>query len=107
MKSTKKQQRLRRKMHIRKTVRGTSTKPRIYVFKSNRYFSAGLADDVAHKTIKSLRCAKNGEDIKKMAAEFAKEASKYDSCVFDRSGYMYHGLVEEFANELRNNKVNI
>jgi len=42
-----------------------------------------------------------------MSKKFAKEAVKYENLVFDRSGYKYHGLVKIFAEELRNQKVNI
>lgn len=107
MKKTKKQQRLRRKAHIKKTVRGSATKPRIFVFKSNRYFYAGLADDDKQIVLKSLMCKGKSDDIIAMAKKFAKEAVKYENLVFDRSGYRYHGLVKLFAEELRNNKVKI
>jgi len=45
----------------------------------------------------------NQEDVKKIAAEMAKNlASKnIDSVVFDRNGYLYHGVVASFADALR------
>jgi large subunit ribosomal protein L18 len=106
-KKNKKERRERRKVHIRKSIHGTSVKPRIFVFKSNRYFYAGLADDEKNIVIRSFMSKKNSNDIIAMAKKFAKEASKMESCVFDRSGYRYHGLVKAFAEELRNNKVKI
>lgn len=107
MKKTKKEQRKRRQMHIRKNLSGTSEKPRIFVFKSNKYFYAGIANDEKSIVVKSMIAKKNEAEIVKMAKNFAKEAKKFDSAVFDRSGYKYHGLIKIFADELRNNGVNI
>jgi len=107
MKKNNDQKRQRRKLHIRKNLSGTSAKPRIFVFKSNRYFYAGLADDDKNIVIKSLMCKRNSDDIKKMAKDFAKIAVKFDSAVFDRSGYKYHGLIALFADELRSNGIKI
>ncbi len=107
MKNTKDQKRQRRKLHIRKNVNGTATKPRIFVFKSNRYFYAGIANDDKNIVIKSMLCKKHSEEIKKLAKPFAEEVKKFDSAVFDRSGYRYHGLIQIFADELRNNGVKI
>lgn len=107
MKKTKEQRRQRRKMHIRKSVNGTSNKPRIFVFKSNKYFYAGFANDEKNMVVKSLMTKKNEKDIIKLAKELSKELKKFDNAVFDRSGYKYHGLVKTFADELRNNGINI
>jgi large subunit ribosomal protein L18 len=107
MTRNKEQQRKRRKAHIRKTVQGTATKPRVFVFKSNKYFYAGLADDDKGIVIKSFMTKKNTDDIIAMAKKFAKEALKSESLVFDRSGYKYHGLVKTFVEELRKQKVKI
>lgn len=107
MTRSKEQQRRRRKAHIRKTVHGTATKPRVFVFKSNKYFYAGLADDDKGIVIKSFVTKKKTDDIIAMAKKFPKEALKSDSLVFDRSGYKYHGLVKTFVEELRKQKVKI
>ena len=69
MTKTKDQKRQRRKMHIRKNVNGTSSKPRLFVFKSNRYFYAGIADDDKNIVIKSLMCKRKSDEIKEMAKE--------------------------------------
>ena len=107
MKNTKVEKRARRKLHIRKNVNGTATKPRIFVFKSNKYFYAGIADDEKNIVLKSGMCKKNAKGIKDMATTFGKEVAKFDSAVFDRSGYRYHGLIQIFADELRGNGVKI
>lgn len=99
--------RKRRKMHIRKTLSGTMEAPRVFVFKSNKYFYAGLADDESNKVLKSKMCHRKEDEIKKLAKDFSKDLKKYDKMVFDRSGYKYHGLIKTFVEELRNNKVNI
>ena len=105
----KKDRREKRKMHIRKKISGTADVPRIFVFKSNRYFYAGAANDDTSTVIMSKMSQKKAEDIKKMAKEFATslKKKKIDKGVFDRSGYRYHGLVAMFADELRNNGIKI
>jgi len=109
MNRTKKQQRERRKLHIRKKVNGTMSEPRVFVFKSNRYFYAGMSDDESGKVIKSIVCRKNSKDISKMAKTFSEEmkGKKISGAVFDRSGYKYHGLIEIFVDGLRSNGINI
>jgi large subunit ribosomal protein L18 len=99
--------RQRRKMHIRKTLNGTAEVPRVFVFKSNRYFYTGLADDESQKVLLSRMCDKKEDEIKKLAKDMSKELKKYDKLVFDRSGYKFHGLIKTFVETLRENKVNI
>jgi len=96
-------------MHIRKTVSGTMSKPRIFVFKSNKYFYAGMADDEAGKVLKSTRCLKNSKEIEKMSKIFASDIKKkkVKDAVFDRNGYKYHGLIKTFVEGLRSNGINI
>lgn len=109
MNKTKKQQRERRKMHIRKNVNGTASKPRIFVFKSNRYFYAGMADDEKGIVLKSTMCKKNSKEIEKISKKFAEEMKKekIQNAVFDRNGYKYHGLIKTFVEGLRSNGINI
>lgn len=99
--------RKRRKMHIRKTLSGTAEVPRVFVFKSNKYFYTGLANDDNNEVIMSKMCDKKEKEIKSLAKEMSKELKKYDKLVFDRSGYKFHGLIKTFVEELRDNKVNI
>jgi large subunit ribosomal protein L18 len=105
----KKDRRQKRKLHIRKKISGTADVPRVFVFKSNRYFYAGAANDDTSTVIMSKMSKKKAEEIKKMAKEFATslKKKKIDKGVFDRSGYRYHGLVALFADELRNNGIKI
>ena len=104
---TKEQKRQRRKAYIKKRIRGTSDRPRIFVFKSNKYFYAGIADDDKNIVIKSMMSKGNEKDILVMAKKFATLAKKYESLAFDRSGYKYHGLIKSFVEELRKEGVNI
>lgn len=106
-KKTKKEKRIRRKAHIRKKLFGTALKPRVFVFKSNRYFYAGIANDEKSIVVKSLMSKKNEKDILAMAKKFVVLAKKYDSLVFDRSGYKFHGLIKSFVEELRKEGVKI
>jgi large subunit ribosomal protein L18 len=99
--------RKRRKMHIRKTLNGTAEAPRVFVFKSNKYFYAGVADDDKNAVLMSTMCARKEKDIKDLAKEMSKKLKKFDKLVFDRSGYKYHGLIKTFVETLRENKVNI
>ncbi len=105
----KKDNRQKRKLHIRKTLSGTSIKPRIFVFKSNRYFYSGVADDDKSIVLMSKMCKKNSEEIKKMGKKFATDfkKKKLEVGVFDRSGYRYHGLIATFVDELRSNGIKI
>jgi large subunit ribosomal protein L18 len=103
----RKQARQRRKLHIRKKLNGTSEEPRVFVFKSNKYFYVGLADDESQKVLTASMCNKKEEEIKDLAKNMAKKLKKYDKLVFDRSGYKFHGLIKSFVEALRKNKVNI
>ncbi len=105
----KKDRRQKRKMHIRKKIEGFSNKPRIFVFKSNKYFYCGAADDEKSVVLMSKMSKKKAEDIKGMSKKFASDLKKkkIEEAVFDRSGYRYHGLIAIFVDELRNNGIKI
>ncbi len=100
--------RAQRKARVRGKIFGTAELPRLTVFKSNKHFYAQAIDDNAGATLVSVDGRKlglkaNQEDVKKVAAEMAKNlASKnIESVVFDRNGYLYHGVVASFADALR------
>ena len=100
--------RAQRKARVRGKVFGTAEMPRLTVFKSNKNFYAQAIDDNAGVTLASADGRKlglkvNQEDVKKVAAEMAKNlASKnIETVVFDRNGYLYHGVVASFADALR------
>lgn len=105
---------LRRKHHVRKKVFGTSERPRLSVFRSNRHLYVQIVDDIAGATLisastraKDLRDqVKYGGNCK--AAEVVGEAIAKQAmgvgikCVcFDRNRYKYHGRVKALAEAAR------
>jgi large subunit ribosomal protein L18 len=107
---TREQRRLRRRRRVRAKVHGTSGRPRLSVFRSNRGVFAQLVDDDAARTVAAvswtepeLRKLKAGEQAKRageLLAERAKQ-SGVETCVFDRGGYQYHGRVKALAEGAR------
>jgi large subunit ribosomal protein L18 len=109
MRKTKEQKRLRRRKHIRKTVIGTADKPRVYVFKSNKYLHTGFVNDTTGKVLggaSASRNSKGAEELGKNIAGLLKKA-KINEAVFDRSGYSYHGIIAMYAESLRKNGIKI
>jgi large subunit ribosomal protein L18 len=106
--------RLRRKKRVRGKISGTAEMPRLTVFKSNKYFSAQAIDDVAGNTLaavnsKSLNLTATKENVKAVAAAMAEnlKAKNIESVVYDRNGYLYHGVVASFADALRDNGIKL
>ncbi|MDQ0300883.1 large subunit ribosomal protein L18 [Salibacterium salarium] len=106
----------RKKRHasIRQKIKGTSERPRLNVFRSSKHIYAQLIDDVKGITITSASTLEN--DIKlenggnkdaaqKIGEIVAKRATEkgYDSVVFDRGGFVYHGRVQALAEAAREN----
>lgn len=110
MKKTKSNinQRDRRHRRIRAKISGTSERPRLSVFKSNRYISAQLVDDEkgitlasAHsKSTKGKTLLQKSEMVGKDIATKAK-AEKINKVVFDRGGFFYTGCVKALADGAR------
>lgn len=101
---------LKRKKMIRGKIYGISSKPRLTIFKSNRYFYAQVIDDYSGTTLcsinsKKLGLSKNKEDVSKMGSIFSETLKKIgiSNIVFDRNGYLYHGVVAIFVDTLRDN----
>src|SRR5919206_328691 len=103
--------RARRHKRVRGKVRGTSERPRLVVFRSNRGIEAQLVDDLDGKTIaaaswlnlkKSFKGNKTEQaaEVGKLLAANAKKAS-VETVVFDRGGYLYHGRVKALADAAR------
>ena len=113
-KSVQKDGRARRKRRIRKNISGTSARPRLSVFRSNRHIYVQIIDDVVGGTLVSastqdaeVRAAIEGLDkseaAKKVGATAAERAIKkgITQVVFDRNGYLYHGRVAAVAEGAR------
>jgi large subunit ribosomal protein L18 len=102
------QQRLRRHVRVRKTISGTTERPRLAVFRSARHISAQIIDDSSGHTLAAastvepeLRGAFGGNVVAaslvgRLIAERAR-AARIESVVFDRGGYRYHGRVAALA----------
>ena len=112
MKLTKDYRRNRIKMRVRKTVKGSDQVPRLSVFRSNKSIYAQLVDDLNGKTIVSANSNDKKlkfEDNNKTSQAFivgqslAKKATSkgITKCIFDRSGYLYHGRVKFLADGAR------
>ncbi len=104
--------RIKRKRRVRGKIQGTSDRPRVSVFKSNRHFYAQAIDDTQGRTLAYSDGAKlglkvNKEDVKKVAADMAEKLKSIniETIVFDRNGYLYHGVVASFADALRENGI--
>jgi large subunit ribosomal protein L18 len=104
----------RQKIHyrIRNRVSGTAEKPRLSVFRSNRDIYAQLIDDDKGQTLVSASSREKGfqavagnkvEKSRQVGQELAKKAQALGvtSCVFDRSGYLYHGRVKALSEGAR------
>jgi large subunit ribosomal protein L18 len=100
------------KKRIRKVVFGTSEKPRMTVFRSNKAIYAQLINDKEEKTLlsassfdKDIKLESNNktEIAKQVGALIGTKAVKagIKSVSFDRNGYLYHGRVKSLADGAR------
>jgi len=103
-------QRLRRKRSIRGKVRGTATRPRMTVFKSNRYTYVQVIDDDAARTVVAVSNREAAVSVSNRAPELGRlgelagerlRANGIDRVVFDRNGYPYHGKIKAIADGAR------
>jgi large subunit ribosomal protein L18 len=107
----KQRSRIKRKIHIRKRISGTPACPRMTVSRSNRSLSVQVIDDVAGRTLVSAStlekelsaikpnkdgAAKLGDTIGKRLIE-----KQIKTVVFDRNGYLYHGVIKALADGAR------
>jgi len=109
--STKIQGRTKRHRRVRRKIKGTAARPRLAVYRSNRYIYAQVIDDIDGRTIASassqepdLRSqnlsVETASKVGELVASRAKEAG-IDSVVFDRAGYKFHGRVKALADAAR------
>ena len=105
------ERRERIKMRIRKIVSGTSERPRMTVTRSNKNLSVQVINDDEGKTLASISTLeKEFADLKatvegaaKLGEAFGKrlQDKKITTVVFDRNGYLYHGVVKALADGTR------
>ena len=111
MSLTKSDRRQRIKFRIRKIVNGTSLKPRLSVFRSNKEIYAQLIDDLNGVTLLAASSRDKGIDAKVTNIEVASAVGKLiaekalkagiDTVTFDRGGYLYHGRIKSLADGAR------
>lgn len=101
--------RIKRKFRIRKKIAGTTNKPRLSVFKSLNHVYAQIIDDSNGTTIAQASSLKDGKKsgnveaakaVGQMIAERAK-AKQIENVIFDRNGFIYHGVVKALADSAR------
>ena len=111
MRGTRTDARRRRHFRVRKTVNGNASRPRLAVYRSNRYIYAQIIDDDAGQTLvaassqeKSLRkktlSVETAAKVGKLVAARATEAG-VEAVVFDRGGFPFHGRVKALAEAAR------
>ena len=115
-KTNRKMERTRRHARVRRKISGTAERPRLCVFRSNANLYAQVIDDVAGNTLVSASTLdkeiktkySNKEAAKEVGALIAKRALEKNikDVVFDRSGYIYHGVVKELAEAARDGGLN-
>lgn len=109
MKITKSNRRLKIRRGIRNKIVGTSERPRLSVFKSNKAVYAQLVDDskghtvVAANSIELGAKLNNIDNSKEVGAKLAEraKAAGVETILFDRSGYQYHGKIKALAEGAR------
>jgi len=109
------QSRERRHTKIRATVKGTQSRPRLVVFRSNAHIYGMLVNDQTGKTLltvsdkaianKKLTKVEKAKEVGVQLAEKAKK-EKFTNIVFDRAGYLYHGRVKALAEGAREGGLN-
>jgi len=112
MKSKRSIQRSRVRIKIRGKISGTSERPRLSVFRSNKQIYAQIIDDAEGKTLtsassidkdiasKTVNKVEQAKLVGQLLAEKAKEA-EVETVVFDRGGYIFHGRVKALADGAR------
>jgi large subunit ribosomal protein L18 len=105
----KKKMKVRRHARIRAKINGTYDRPRLCVFRSNKYIYAQLVDDEFGKTLAAA--SDIGAKKEKVKTERAKEvgsllakaarSKKIKEVVFDRGGFIYTGRVKSLAESAR------
>ena len=104
-------ERRRRHIRVRRKISGPPERPRLCVFRSNSNLYVQIIDDVAGNTLVSASTLdkeiktkhSNKEAAKEVGTLIAKRAADKNikTVVFDRGGYIYHGVVKELAEAAR------
>lgn len=115
-KTDRKAERVRRHTRVRRKISGTAECPRLSVFRSNSNLYVQVIDDTKGITLvqastldKEVKTKhSNKEAAKEVGALIAKRAIEKNikTVVFDRGGYIYHGVVKELADAAREGGLN-
>ncbi len=110
-KTDRKLTRERRHIRVRRKISGTSECPRLCVYRSNKNLFVQIVDDVKQTTLVSASTLDkeiktkhaNKDAAKEVGTLIAKRALEKDikNVVYDRGGYVYHGVVKELAEAAR------
>ncbi|MGA7270808.1 MAG: 50S ribosomal protein L18 [Acidimicrobiia bacterium] len=111
MKANRASARRMRRSRVRRKISGTASRPRLAVYRSNRYIYAQVIDDTRGHTLAAASSQEPGLRSERLTVETAakvgtlvgdraKEAG-VSSVVFDRSGYKFHGRVKALADAAR------
>ena len=107
----KDRKRLKRKVHIRKKIIGTPQRPRMTITRSNRRISVQVIDDAKGHTLASISTLE--EEFKGIKANVSGASQlgeimgkrllekNIKTVVFDRNGYLFHGVVKALADGTR------
>ena len=105
----KKERRIKIKYRVRNKVSGTTERPRMSVFRSNKQIYVQVIDDLSGKTLASasslgMQALPQKEHAAKVGELIAKKAQEagITTVEFDRNGYLYHGRIKEVADAARN-----
>ncbi len=111
MKGSRQDARARRHRRVRKSIRGTAERPRLAVYRSNRYIYAQVIDDIVGHTLVTASSQEadlrggglNKDTAAKVGALVGRRAREAGvrAVVFDRGGYKYHGKVNALAEAAR------
>ena len=104
----KNDKRIRLKKRIRVKIAGTQARPRLTVFRSNKFIYAQVINDVTGKTLAQASDVKvtkgtkteRAKEVGRMIAEVALKG-KIEKVVFDRNGFKYTGRIKTVADEAR------
>jgi large subunit ribosomal protein L18 len=118
VKNEKAAKRLRRRLSIRKKIEGSTERPRVCAFRSNKHLTVQVIDDATGKTLISVQtygknavsgARANKEGAKLVGEKVAEElkAKKLENVVFDRAGYKYTGVIATLVDTVRENGIRV
>ncbi len=106
--------RARRRVRVRRDVVGTDARPRLSVFRSNKYLYLQLVSDESGRTVAAVSTLKGGsganlEAAKALGSQMAEKCKSLsiNEVVFDRNGYQYHGRIKAIADAVRESGIKL